>query len=70
MGAVAQKHLYIRGVDTPIWDAAERIAKRNCTSVSQLVIDALAEHLPKAAEKPVQESPRWADLGADAANAA
>jgi hypothetical protein len=46
--------------------SAERVAKRNDTSVSRLIVDALTEHLPKAAAEPVRDV-RWSDIAADAA---
>jgi hypothetical protein len=59
-----KKNIYLRNADTPVWDAAERVAKRNDTSVSRLIVEALTEHLPKAAAKPVRQV-SWADLGTD-----
>jgi hypothetical protein len=66
---MAQKSLYIRESDTPIWDAAERIAARDDTSVARVVIAALTDYLPKVATKPTQ-AVRWADIGADTPEAA
>jgi hypothetical protein len=66
---MAQKSLYIRESDTPIWDAAERIADRDDTSVARIVIAALTEYLPKVATRPVQ-AVRWAEIGTDTPEAA
>jgi hypothetical protein len=63
---VPKKNIYLRDADTPVWEAAERVAKRNDTSVSRLIVDALTEHLPKAAAEPVRDV-RWSDIAADAA---
>lgn len=60
---MAQKSLYIREGDTPIWDAAERIAERDGTSVTRLVIAALTEYLPKVATRP-EALIQWDDLAA------
>lgn len=63
---MAQKSLYIRDSDTPIWDAAERIADRDGTSVARLVIAALTDYLPKVATRPEAEI-RWDDIATKAA---
>lgn len=66
---MAQKSLYIRDGDTPIWEAAERVARRNRVSVSHLVIAALTEHLPRAAAEPVP-AVQWDEIGTDQPTAA
>jgi hypothetical protein len=63
---MAQKSLYIRDSDTPIWDAAERVAERDGTSVARLVIAALTDYLPRRADRP-QPEVRWDDIATKAA---
>jgi hypothetical protein len=58
---MANKSLYIRDGDTPVWEAAERVARRKRVSLSQLVIEALEEHLPRAAAEPVRDV-RWSEI--------
>lgn len=63
---MAVKKLYVGMKDMPLWEAAERVANRRRISLSQLVREALAEHLPTAAEAP-DPAERWARIAADAA---
>lgn len=43
--------LYVREEDQPVWDNARRYAATTGTSVSQLVVDLLREHIPTVAVK-------------------
>lgn len=58
------KTFYIPDQDVPLWEAAQRVATRQRTSLYRLVANALESHLPKAAEAPTPED-RWATLAAD-----
>jgi hypothetical protein len=49
---VATKTLYVPDRDKPIWGAAKRMADLHQISESQLVRDALADYLPRLAERP------------------
>lgn len=65
---MATKTLYVGDRDEPVWQAADRLAKRNGTSVSRLVAQALADYLPRAAAEPAPEpADRWAAIAPDAA---
>lgn len=61
-----RQNIYVAERDRGLFDAAERVAKRDRTSLSRVVADALAEHLPRRAASPSPED-RWADIAADAA---
>jgi hypothetical protein len=58
--------VYVADREKPIWDAAERIAKRDGVSLSRVVAEALADHLPRRAAQP-DPADRWAAIAADAA---
>lgn len=65
---MATKTVYVGDRDAPVWEAADRLARRNGTSVSRLVADALADYLPRVPIRP-QPAPddRWAAIAPDAA---
>lgn len=63
---MAVKKLYIGERDEALWRAAQRVADRRRISLSQLVREALAAHLPDAAAAP-DPAERWAHIAADAA---
>jgi hypothetical protein len=56
--------LYIGRDDFATWSLAERVAKRRRVSLSQLVIEALEEHLPRAAAEPISDV-RWSEIAVD-----
>lgn len=58
--------LYVSQTDKPIWEAAARVARRNGTSLSRFVTEALERHVPAAAEAPTVRE-RWDAVAADAA---
>lgn len=62
---MAQKSVYIRPDDTPVWEAAERMARRRRTSVSHLIVEALEAHLPRIAATEPLPAVRWSDLAAE-----
>lgn len=63
---MAVKKIYVAERDKPLWSAAQRVADRRQVSLSQLVRDALAEHLPRRAAEPDPRQ-RWDAIAADAA---
>jgi hypothetical protein len=63
---MAYKTHYVPDRDLPLWGAAKRMAELHQISESQLVRDALADYLPRLAEKPAPAD-EWAALGASAA---
>jgi hypothetical protein len=58
------KTFYVPDRDKPLWDAAQRIAKRDGISLYRVVADALESHLPAVATAPPPED-RWAHIAAD-----
>ncbi len=65
---MAHRTLYVAEKDLNLWAAAERVASRKKTSVSQVVTEALENDLPRQ-DAAVPETPadRWAHIAADAA---
>lgn len=63
---MATKTLYVGDRDGPLWAAAERVARRDRTSLSRIVADALADHLPRRAAEPDPRE-RWDAIANDAA---
>lgn len=63
---MAVKKIYVGERDGPLWDAAQRVADRRRISVSQLVRDALADYMPRAATAP-DPADRWASIAPDTA---
>lgn len=61
-----RKTVYVGDRDLPAWQAAERLAKKHETSVSQIVAEALAAYLPRVAAQPAPAD-RWAAIAPDAA---
>lgn len=66
---MANKTFYIPERDKPLWDAAQRVAERDKTSLYRIVTNALESHLPAAAAEPAPED-RWARIAADQPTAA
>lgn len=66
---MAQRTLYVREPDEPVWEAAARMAKRRRATLSQLVADALKDYLPRLADEP-DPADRWAAIAADEPTAA
>ncbi len=62
------KGLYIPDAEVPLWDAAQRVAKKYNVSLYRVVAEALKNDLPRAdAEGPVRVSAEWDGIAADAA---
>ncbi len=65
---MATKTVYVGERDAPVWEAADRLARHNGTSVSRLVADALADYIPRVARKPDPlPAAQWAAIAPDAA---
>jgi hypothetical protein len=60
------KTFHIPDDEMPLWEAAQRVAKRQRTSLYRIVAEALENDLPRIAAKPSPED-RWAHIAADAA---
>ncbi len=58
------KTLYIPADDEPMWEAAQRVARKRKTSLYRVVAEALRRDLPRADATPDDE---WAGVAADAA---
>jgi len=59
---MATRHtVYIADRHTPLWGAAERLAARDKVSVSHVIAAALADYLPRAADRPAPAD-RWAHI--------
>lgn len=63
------KTFYVPDRDKPLWDAAQRIAKRDGLSLYRIVANALEAHLPTVAAEPAPED-RWAHIAANEPTAA
>jgi hypothetical protein len=62
------KGLYIPDAEVPLWDAAQRVAKKHRTSLYRIVADALKADLERAdAEGPLKPSENWSHIAADTA---
>jgi hypothetical protein len=62
------KTLYVSPKDESLWAAAQRVADKAGTSVSQIVAQALKNDLPRVAAELKQPKPdEWAELATDAA---
>lgn len=62
------KGLYIPDAEVPLWDAAQRVARKYHVSLYRVVAEALKNDLLRAdAEGPVRASDEWSDIAADAA---
>lgn len=62
------KGLYIPDSEVPLWDAAQRVARKHGVSLYRVVAEALKNDLPRAdAEGPVKSSDEWSRIAADAA---
>lgn len=62
------KTLYIPDQEIPLWNAAQRVAKRHGISLHRVVADALRQDLRRAdLEGPIKPADEWADIAADAA---
>lgn len=62
------KGLYIPDTEIPLWDAAQRVAKKHGVSLYRVVADALKNDLPRAdTEGPIKAADEWADIAAEAA---
>ena len=62
------KGLYIPDAEVPLWDAAQRVAKKHHVSLYRVVAEALKNDLARAdAEGPVRPLDEWAGIAADAA---
>lgn len=59
------KTLYVSPKDESLWAAAQRVADKAGTSVSQIVTQALKNDLPRVvAELDQPKTDKWADLAA------
>lgn len=62
------KGLYIPDAEIPLWDAAQRVAKKHKVSLYRVVAEALKHDLARAdTEGPVAPSREWDGIAADAA---
>jgi hypothetical protein len=62
------KGLYIPDAEVPLWDAAQRVAKKYNVSLYRVVAEALKNDLPRAdVEGPVRSLDEWSGIAADAA---
>jgi hypothetical protein len=60
------KTFHIPDDEQALWDAAQRVAKQQRTSLYRIVAEALSSELPRIAERPSPED-RWANIAADVA---
>ena len=58
--------LYYPDRDTPIWEAAKRVARRDGVSVSRVITEALEIGLPKRAAKQARND-KWDEIAAEEA---
>jgi hypothetical protein len=63
---MANKTFHIPDDEIPLWEAAQRVAKQQRTSLYRVVAEALETDLPRIAAKPTGEE-RWARIAADVA---
>lgn len=62
------KGLYIPDAEVPLWDAAQRVAKKYNVSLYRVVAEALKNDLSRAdAEGPVRTTDEWAGIAAEVA---
>lgn len=60
------KTFHIPEDEIPLWEAAQRVAKQQHTSLYRVVAEALENDLPRIAAKP-RPADKWARIAADAA---
>lgn len=63
---VPNKTFHIPEDEIPLWEAAQRVARQQRTSLYRVVAEALETDLPRIAAKPTGEA-RWARIAADGA---
>lgn len=63
---MGNKTFHIPDDEQALWDAAQRVAKAQRTSLYRIVAEALATDLPRIAAKPRPED-QWAHIASDAA---
>lgn len=62
------KGLYIPDADVPLWDAAQRVAKKHKISLYRVVADALKADLPRAdSDGPLKPAETWTHIASEAA---
>lgn len=60
------KTFHIPEDEIPLWEAAQRVARQQHTSLYRVVAEALETDLPRIAAKPTGEA-KWAHIAADVA---
>jgi hypothetical protein len=58
------KTLYLPDAAEPVWDAAERVARKRGIKLGPMLTALLEENLPRLAEEPDPRD-RWAQIAAD-----